>query len=606
MNEELRRIKKIYGEEMMHVCRKLFPTILEKKGFLLKILTDNLAPTRSFISDIKKNNYLTEFRDWIYSFLDKEDRKLITTGKTPFELMKLKGYTLYECKSEGDIQKFRKYYQPDEIICTITNGGRLNDCYVFFAVKDNVKDIKRELFTHPKRDDLYGTSVISIQFTRGENNTISIKNRYNHKVINADSTFGNDLENIIKGLTRSFEEYYHFNIDGAYRRQEYFMSSRLNYIKASDNKYYRYNLVINGIYFCENNIIIHEGIIIDKYAKNKERYIVMEQYIIDMKEKEIFSYINDDSFIKSINDVGKIEKIERISKGDIKEIIFTYENGDKVTIEVNENNQIIGYYNNSVKKINDDFLSYNKSLKNISLDNTLYIGNNFAKNNDSLTIIQFPNVLEIGNEFLYSNSIINNISLQNVRKIGNSFLRHNRALKEVSFPNVLMIGDDFIYDNRIIKKIDIPNVMIIGNWFLSKNEYLEEIYLPNAFYIKDFFLSNNRILKKIEIPNVKEIGNGFLKYNCMLLSISCPNVSVIHDNFLYSNRYIHEVLFPNVLEIGNSFMYSNNGIQDINFPNLTHVGNGFLQCNYDIKPRLVMRKKGVFSKKNISDSSVKK
>ena len=28
-------IKKYYGENMMHLCRKLFPTILEKKGLLL-------------------------------------------------------------------------------------------------------------------------------------------------------------------------------------------------------------------------------------------------------------------------------------------------------------------------------------------------------------------------------------------------------------------------------------------------------------------------------------------------------------------------------------------------------------------------------------------
>lgn len=605
MNDELKKIKKLYGEEMMHVCRKLFPTILEKQGFLLKILSDNLAPTHSFMSDIINNNYLSEFRDWIYSFLDKDDRNLITTGKTPFELMKLKGYTLFECKCEEDIQKFKKYYRDDEVICTITNGGRLNDCFVFFAVKNNVDEIKRELFTHPKRDDLYGTSVISIQFTRGENNAISIKNRYNHTVVNSDSTFGNDLENIVKGLTRSFEEYYHLNITGSYRRQEYFLSSRLNYIKANDNKYYRYNLVIDGVYFCENNIIIQEGKVIDKYAKNKERYIVIDQYIIDMQDKNIISYSNCDSFIKSINDVGKIEKIERLSKGKIKEVVFTYENDYKVKIEYNDNNQIIGYHNNYVKKINDDFLLYNKSLKHIDLENVLYIGNNFLRNNACLSNICLPKVLEIDNNFLYNNTLIDSIILPNVRKISNNFLRCNKALNEVSFPNVLMIGDDFIYDNRIIKEINFPNAVIIGNWFLPKNECLEEISLASALHIKGFFLNSNRILKRINIPNVKEIGIGFLKYNFLLTSIDCPSALIVHDDFLYSNHYIHEALFPNVLEIGNSFMYSNNSIRDINFPNVERIGNGFLQCNYDIKSRLVVGEKGISCRKN-NDASVKK
>ena len=51
MNEELRKIKKIYGEEMMHMCRMMFPTILEEEGLLLSILEANLAPTHSLAKD---------------------------------------------------------------------------------------------------------------------------------------------------------------------------------------------------------------------------------------------------------------------------------------------------------------------------------------------------------------------------------------------------------------------------------------------------------------------------------------------------------------------------------------------------------------------------
>lgn len=40
MVEELKQIKKIYGEEMMHLCRSLFPTILEHEGVLLHILKE--------------------------------------------------------------------------------------------------------------------------------------------------------------------------------------------------------------------------------------------------------------------------------------------------------------------------------------------------------------------------------------------------------------------------------------------------------------------------------------------------------------------------------------------------------------------------------------
>ena len=76
---------------------------------------------------------------------------------------------------------------------------------VFWAVKKNVKDIRRKDFDSPERDDEYGTSVMSIQFNREGTTRVSIKNRYNHTVENPDATLGNDLEKIAPGLTYSFE-----------------------------------------------------------------------------------------------------------------------------------------------------------------------------------------------------------------------------------------------------------------------------------------------------------------------------------------------------------------------------------------------------------------
>lgn len=84
----------------------------------------------------------------------------------------------------------------------------MDKCHVFFAIKTNVDSIQRKHFLNPERQDEYGTSVISIQFTKDESCTLSIKNRYNHRVINCDATFSNNLDNIIPGLTRSFEKYY--------------------------------------------------------------------------------------------------------------------------------------------------------------------------------------------------------------------------------------------------------------------------------------------------------------------------------------------------------------------------------------------------------------
>lgn len=207
MNNDLKIIKKKYGEKMSHLCRKDFPTILETKGLLPKILLENFYPTHYLYDDLKEQNKLIQFRSHIYGLVKyelKQEPKL-DTGKTPEELMSEAGYNLVECITEEEIQQFKRYYQPEEELCTF-QGERLNTCRVFFAVKKNVNQIKREDFKNPKRQDEYGTSVISIQFTKDPSHILFITNRYNHKVDDYDATFSNNLENIIPGLTKSFEK----------------------------------------------------------------------------------------------------------------------------------------------------------------------------------------------------------------------------------------------------------------------------------------------------------------------------------------------------------------------------------------------------------------
>ncbi len=175
MNSDLKLIKKKYGEEMSHLCRELFPVILEQEGLLSKLLLDNFEPSHFLYEDIVKNGVVNSFKNYIYSFIDVEIEKEVRVDKNPKELLSEAGYDLYECHSESDIQKFKEYYTSREALCTF-RGGRLKNCYVFFVVKKNVDQIRRGNFNHPKRQDEYGTSVISIQFTRDETHTLSIKN----------------------------------------------------------------------------------------------------------------------------------------------------------------------------------------------------------------------------------------------------------------------------------------------------------------------------------------------------------------------------------------------------------------------------------------------
>ena len=50
--EDLKYIKKYYGEKMSNLCRSLFPTILEKPGLLYFILTTHFNPSKYLYEDV--------------------------------------------------------------------------------------------------------------------------------------------------------------------------------------------------------------------------------------------------------------------------------------------------------------------------------------------------------------------------------------------------------------------------------------------------------------------------------------------------------------------------------------------------------------------------
>ena len=574
MNKDLKTIKKKYGEEMMHLCRELFPTLLEQEGLLPKLLLDNFKESRSLVKDIIDNNLEEEFKNYIYNQVDVENNYEEVVSKSPEELLKEAGYKLYECHSEEEIQSFKKYYAPGEALCTF-RGGRLNRCYVFFAIKENVDEIKRENFPKPQRQDEYGTSVISIQFTRDDSHTLSIKNRYNHTVNNPDSTFGNNLDNIIPGLTNSFDK--HYGLHQSHLQGGLGEFEIPGYVKASDGKYYKYNYEINNIYYCENNLII-DNFEVKEYPH--EQYIIFDYFILDLKNKQIQPYWKElkDSFP---NTIGTIKDIKIENDKDNKNILIKSDDSDEVDIIItlDKNNRIITYKNNKVENIGDDFLCNNNSLTSIELPNIRRIDNFFLGNNKSLTNIELPNVENIGDDFLCWNNSLTSIELPNVESIGGYFLDCNKLLTGVELPNVESIGDHFLRNNSSLTSIELPNVESIGNYFLRNNSSLTSIELPNVESIGNYFLFFNNSLTSIKLPNARSIGYGFLCNNDSLTSIELPNAISIGNNFLSENNSLTSIELPNVRWIDRRFLRNNNSLTSIELPNAISIGDDFLDSN---------------------------
>ena len=134
---ELKKVKKIFGETFKNLCRELFPVILENEGELLKILEKNSSHNcNSLYESITENKLESEFKEFIYSEFDqKRECKEENEERTPYEILEEAGYNLYECKTEEDIQKFKKYYAPEEVLCTIKNGRKAKNERLFFCGK---------------------------------------------------------------------------------------------------------------------------------------------------------------------------------------------------------------------------------------------------------------------------------------------------------------------------------------------------------------------------------------------------------------------------------------------------------------------------------------
>ncbi len=542
MNKELKKIKKLYGEAMMHFCRDNFALILEIPEVLLNILTSNFHPTHELYKDLEENNLLLKFKEFIYAKLDKNKLEEIEVEESPTELMAKAGYDLYECLTEDDIQKFRKYYTKGEELCTFWTN-RLEKARVFFAVKKNVNEIKREDFPNPSRQDEYGTSVISIQFTKDGTNTLSIKNRYNHTVSNPDATFSNDLDNIMPGLTKSFDTYY--GLKQKYKNKNFEIPS---YVNANDGKYYKYNYEKHNIYYCPDNIII-DNFNVKKYSK--EKYLVLDHFILDLEKKKIklYNFLANDSFIESI---GKINKIEIRKEKEEKKVLITPFKGEIIEIGLDKLNRIISYKNNNVKEINDYFLDYNYYLQYLEINNVVKIGSDFLFDNIELKSLIAPNLKEVSNWFLARNKDLLVLDLPNLKYAGITFLECNEKLNELNLPKLEKVEVSFLRFNKALKKLSLPNLKKVGISFLENNENLEQLFLPSLKEANAYFLFKNKKLTFLSLPKLETVDSIFLNNNEKLKVVYLPKLEEIGDNFLNNyNESLKVFIAPKLAMIGN-------------------------------------------------------
>ena len=515
---DLKLIKKYYGEAMSHLCRELFPTMLEQDGLLFNLIDKHFSHNHFLYNDLVCQNKIYEFKSYIYDLLDVNLENNISS-KTPQELLDEAGYDLYECKSEEDIQKFKKFYVKNEELCTF-RGGRLDSCYVFFAIKKNVSEIKR--LKNPERQDAYGTSVISIQFSK-IGNFLSIKNRYNHTVANPDATFSNNLENIIPGLTDAFEKTYNLRINSNKNKFEL-----QGYIYAGDKKYYKYNYEVNNYYFCINNLIINNGQVI-KTFQDKARYIFIDYFIIDIKDKKIFSISDlNDGFLKIYNKFLGIDVEKNINR---KVLHIKLSKKRNLVLGIDNAGNLMSIEDDKLEKIPDNFLLYDKSLKSLVAPNLRKINHRCLLCNEALNHLYMPKVEKIGDDFLRQNKELEIGYFPKLISVGREFLLYNEKLNFFMAPNLKEVGAGFLCYNLELEYLCLDSLSVIGSLFLRCNNKMEIFIAPKLHVIRQDCLSRNTNLKYIEL--CKDYIENSKIYNIYILNSL---------DLLYSHKNRNEII----------------------------------------------------------------
>ena len=577
--DDLKFIKKNYGEKMMKLCRELFPIILETPGKLSKIMLEHFEPTKFLYTDIVSNNLIDKFKNYIYSFIDMEKADEIGAEKKPEQLLSEAGYILYECKTEAEIQEFKKFYAEGEELCTF-RGGRLNTCYVFFAVKKNVDEIKRENFSNPLREDEYGTSVISIQFARTKPNTLSIKNRYNHRVNNPDNTFNNNLDNIIKGLTKSFKVEY--KLEFSAQNQDFEIPG---YVSVED-KWYKYNYEINNVYYCPNNIIIDNYEVIDKYSKRPERYIVIDQFIIDLEGEEVelngekrkiktikpYDKKLEDSFPEFHKNIERINVIVDKTTGN-KTLEITYDNGKLATIVINKRNQMVEYHNDFLQEMPDFFLRKANKLQVLDVKNLIKIGKLCLDEVSTIESIQAPKLLEIGNYSLRRLKLLTEFIAPNLIRIGTGVLCDVPLLKSFQCSNLTVMGNSCLTITNLTKFIA-PNLISMGNYCLQTNK----LVIFSAEKLKQ--IGTNCLefvtqLENVNVPSLENIGESCLRWIPHLLEFSAPNLIIMGEGTLKEADRLRRFFTPKLKRMGSFSLELAPELTEFIAPNLEEIG---IQC----------------------------
>ncbi len=543
----------------------------------------------------------------------------VETDKSPFELLKMVGYDAFVADSLTKQNSIERYFADGEELCTFHDFERFEDYFIIHCVKEGADKLKREDFKgQEEREDEYGTSVISIQILK-TGGYISIKNRYNHSVDSPDNTFYSNPDNIIKGLSSALKKY--FKVD--------FASTKVaipNGYTYQNGCIYRYYLEKNNAYYGDD-FCLYNGKL---YPINKDYQILIGPYLLDMKERRIFTDFPtahffdsmDEEKIAFLNQEFQNKKLhvgvtgdERIVFADNRAVVRLKE-GQVIEFSLYEcetfSSNVLKDFKRlknlsspSAKKVQLDVSGFyclkkcsfkeaqkitvcanspNASLKQIDAPKVRYFENLIPVFLPKLKDVNTPYMAERG---LYTIAGLS-IDTQKKRCLGVTnasdgfYELINDELASGEQVRVVMDNEDkklFVDDVMIletkgsqIKKLHFKEASFIPNGALYGLRHVEEISAPRAFVMQEENICYCPNLKRVYLPNLTYVDNDCFNYNDSLEELYLDSVQEMGQNTISTNLHLRQVSLNSLKELSGKNIMNNQSLVSVNIKNVTSMG----------------------------------
>ena len=372
----------------------------------------------------------------------------------PLALLDIAGYDAYYVTNLEEQNRIQKYYAEGESLCTFRDPRRFQKYHIINAVRKDVDKIKREDFRgKEKREDEYGTSVLSIQILK-EGGFISIKNRYNHTVENPDNTLNSNPDNIILGLSNALR--HHFGTDFSTKAVKI-----PNGYTIMNGRIIRYNYERDNIYF-GSDFYIKDG----EIHKLESHELMLDTYIFDMRTKTL--------------NTPKSRHVS-LETSAFEEVFMKEIEGHKVILKKDSEGQHLFIRKEGEKdpaKDTEILTVTEGAITAINLPTTTEIADHFLNFNEKLRYFNAPCLKSIGAAFLLRNQELRTLNVPMLETVDRNFLSSNRGLTKVSFPKLKTASIYFLSDNRNLSEISLPELTEVGYSFLGDNLALKKLFLP--------------------------------------------------------------------------------------------------------------------------------